>query len=63
MQGSLATTLKEVHPRVFFGVPRVWEKMEESMKNASRNASGMRKKIAAWARGVGLKGNYAALKG
>lgn len=29
--GTLVDTLKEVLPTFFFGVPRVWEKMQEKM--------------------------------
>lgn len=31
LRGSLFTTIKEVLPTYFMGVPRVWEKMYESM--------------------------------
>lgn len=32
MQGTLVQTLKSVKPTIFFGVPRVWEKFEEKLK-------------------------------
>ena len=31
LKGTLVSTLKEAQPRVFFGVPRVWEKLRENM--------------------------------
>ena len=33
LKGSLITTLKEVNPTIFIGVPRVWEKMMEKLNN------------------------------
>ena len=32
LQGTLGITLREVRPTFFFGVPRVWEKIEENIK-------------------------------
>lgn len=32
LKGSLTRTLKEVRPTFFFGVPRVWEKVQEKME-------------------------------
>ena len=29
-QGTLISTLKEAKPTIFFGVPRVWEKVKQS---------------------------------
>jgi len=57
LKGSLTQTLKEVHPTVFLGVPRVWEKMQERITEISRQNSNMKRKIGMWAKGVGLKGN------
>ena len=37
---------------------RVWEKIAESMQAVARNTRGLKAKIASWAKGVGLKGNY-----
>ena len=31
LKGTLVSTLKEALPTVFFGVPRVWEKVQEKM--------------------------------
>lgn len=58
LQGSLATTLREVHPTSFLGVPRVWEKMQEAMKDIGAKSSFMKKKIADWAKGIGLQATY-----
>lgn len=63
LQGSLGTTLKEARPTCFLGVPRVWEKMEERMKEAGAKAPPMRKKVAAWAKAIGLQYNYSAMNG
>lgn len=60
-QGSLATTLKEVRPTYFLGVPRVWEKMQEKMKVIGAKASPMRKRVADWAKSIGLQYNYSAM--
>ncbi len=56
-QGSLVATLKEVRPTAFLGVPRVWEKIHETMKGLSAQVTGMKKKVAVWAKDIGLRGN------
>lgn len=56
---ALGDNLKEVRPTVFLAVPRVWEKIQAKMQATAAGNSGLKKKIAAWARGVGLKGGYA----
>lgn len=56
-QGSLVNTLKEARPTAFMGVPRVWEKMQERMKSAGAKSSTVRRKVAAWAKDVGLQTN------
>ena len=56
---KLGDNLREVRPHYFLGVPRVWEKIQAKMQAAGAANPPLRKKIAAWARGVGLKGGYA----
>ncbi|KAL8177508.1 UNVERIFIED_CONTAM: Long-chain-fatty-acid--CoA ligase acsbg2 [Gekko kuhli] len=57
LKGTLVETLKEVRPTAFMGVPRVWEKMQEKMKAVGAKSSALKKKIAAWAKAVGLETN------
>ncbi|XP_056133758.1 long-chain-fatty-acid--CoA ligase ACSBG2 [Lampris incognitus] len=57
LKGSLVNTLKEVRPTAFMGVPRVWEKMQEKMKSVGAKSSTLRRKVAAWAKDVGLQTN------
>jgi len=57
---KLADNMREVRPTIFLGVPRVWEKIQAKIQEASAaNPSGLQKKIAGWARKQGLKGGYA----
>lgn len=63
LKGTLVETLREVRPSGFMGVPRVWEKIYEQMRAAAVNVTGMKKKIAAWAKGVGYRGNIALMNG
>jgi long-subunit acyl-CoA synthetase (AMP-forming) len=60
---KLADNLREVRPTLFFGVPRVWEKMQAAMQTAGAQAPPLRRKIAAWAKRVGLAGGYADQQG
>jgi len=39
---------------MFLGVPRVYEKMEEAMKNIAATKPEVLKRISAWAKGVGF---------
>ena len=55
----MADNLKEIRPHVFFGVPRVWEKMQAAIQQAGQANPPLKKKIAAWAREVGLAAGYA----
>lgn len=60
---QLGENLREVRPTIFLGVPRVWEKIQAKMQAAGATAPSLRKKIAAWAKGVGLEGGYAVQQG
>jgi long-subunit acyl-CoA synthetase (AMP-forming) len=59
----LGENLREVRPTIFLGVPRVWEKIQAKMVAAGAQNTGLKKKIAAWARKVGLAAGYADQKG
>jgi long-chain-fatty-acid--CoA ligase ACSBG len=50
LRGSLVQTLKDVRPTVFFGVPRVWEKIYEKMQEVAKSTKGLKKTIGAWAK-------------
>ena len=60
---KLPENLREVRPHLFLGVPRVWEKIQAGMQAAGAQASPLRRRIAAWAKGVGLAGGYADQEG
>eukprot|EP00903_Cladosiphon_okamuranus_P010212 g9671.t1 len=53
LKGSLVKTLREIRPTVFFGVPRVWEKMYEKMQEVGRSIKGVKKSISTWAKSKG----------
>ncbi|KAI1882877.1 hypothetical protein AGOR_G00239430 [Albula goreensis] len=63
LKGSLGTTLREVRPTAFMGVPRVWEKMQEGIRSVGAKSSTVRKKVAGWAKGVGLQTNLSKMEG
>ena len=47
--------LKEVQPTIFFGVPRIWEKFYAGITGKLSGASPTKKKLFAWASGVGRR--------
>ena len=57
LKGSLVNTLTEARPTRFLGVPRVWEKIYERMMEVDRKATGIKKRIAKWAKAIGRKTN------
>lgn len=52
--GSLGDRLRAVQPTIFIGVPRVWEKIQEKMQAIGAQTTGLRRKIATWAKKKGL---------
>lgn len=60
---ELSEHLKEVRPTVFFGVPRVWEKMHAAIQAKLAGATGVKKHLAAWALGVGQRWHETVLAG
>jgi long-subunit acyl-CoA synthetase (AMP-forming) len=60
---KLGDNLREVRPTMMFAVPRVWEKIQAKMVEAGSKNPWLKKKIAAWARGVGLEAGRAKERG
>jgi long-chain-fatty-acid--CoA ligase ACSBG len=55
LKGSLSLTLRDVRPTIFFGVPRVWEKIQEKMVQMGRESTGVKKFLATWAKKMGTE--------
>jgi long-subunit acyl-CoA synthetase (AMP-forming) len=47
--------LVEVHPTIFLAVPRVWEKFEAALRGKLAEATGIKAKLASWARNTELE--------
>ena len=63
LQGSLGIYLKEIRPNYFFGVPRVFEKIEEKIRAVGASKTGIQKRIADWAKHVGYENSLNHLAG
>uniref|UniRef100_G1LJV9 Long-chain-fatty-acid--CoA ligase ACSBG2 n=1 Tax=Ailuropoda melanoleuca TaxID=9646 RepID=G1LJV9_AILME len=63
LKGTLISTLQEVKPTAFLGVPRIWEKMQETIKANGIKFSSLRKKVFSWGRVIGLKVNTKKMLG
>lgn len=51
LAGTLVETLKWAKPTIFFGVPRIWEKFEDKLKEAAAaNKSAILRYVATWAK-------------
>jgi len=57
LKGELVETLQAVKPTVFFGVPRVWEKIYEKMKEISSKNSFFKQQLVLYAKSVGHSAN------
>jgi len=53
LKGSLKDTLLEVQPAIFFGVPRVFTKFEEKVKEIGSKITGFKKTVATLAKSTG----------
>ena len=56
---TVADALRAGRPQHFLAVPRVWEKLQAKMEAVGATSSPLKKRIAAWARRVGLAAGYA----
>jgi long-subunit acyl-CoA synthetase (AMP-forming) len=55
---ALGDALRAARPHHFLAVPRVWEKMQAKMESAGARNSIVKRRIARWAREIGLAGGY-----
>src|SRR5436305_5238055 len=60
---KLGENLREARPHIFLAVPRVWEKMQAAIQAAGAQSRGLKKRLAAWARGVGTAAGEAGQQG
>ena len=51
----LADNLREVEPTIFFGVPRVWERIHAGVLAKLETAPSLRRRLALWALGAGTR--------
>lgn len=61
LQGTLVETLNHVKPTLFLGVPRVWEKMEERLKEIGAASPSIVQRISGWAKTKGTLGSEAKM--
>lgn len=60
---KLPENLLEVRPTLFIAVPRVWEKIQSKIMAAGAESSGLKKKVALWAKRQGLAAGLAEQEG
>lgn len=62
LKGSLITTLREVRPTSHMGVPRVWEKIMEKIKQEISQCGYLKKKLVTWAMSVSQEANQKCMQ-
>jgi len=62
LKGTLTHTLREVRPTFFLGVPRVFEKIMEKMREMGKSAPAVKRVVASWAKKTGLERNKKRLE-
>lgn len=63
LKGTLRDTMVKVRPTLFLAIPRAYEKFQEAMVAAGASATGLKKHIATWAKGVGAAASHAKEQG
>jgi len=63
LQGTLLKTLVEAKPTLFFGVPRVYEKIQEKMMEIGKQNTGIKKKVSTWAKNACTEHHNAVMAG
>ena len=63
LKGTLNQTMREAKPTFFFGVPRVWEKMQESIEKVTKTLTGVKLDLYLWSRKVATENVLANFKG
>ncbi|XP_026194448.1 long-chain-fatty-acid--CoA ligase ACSBG2 [Cyclospora cayetanensis] len=63
LRGTLLDTLLKVRPTWFLGVPRIWEKMEQKLREVGAKGSALRRRLSTAAKDIGYAGACALLEG
>lgn len=63
LQGTLLKTLVEAKPTTFFGVPRVYEKIQEKLLEIGKQNSGLKKKASDWAKDASFQHHKELMEG
>lgn len=63
LRGTLLQSLLKVRPTWFLAVPRIWEKIEQKLKEFGAKARGLRRRASVAAKDIGYRGTVALLEG